>query len=106
MTFTNPAGLALLGLAIPVLILHILKPRRLAVTVSSTFLWRSLQRPVSSATPWQKLRWSLLLLTQLLIVALLALAVSKPVRLSAAGLSEHTVFIVDASASMSAADGG
>lgn len=104
MTFANPVGLALLALAIPVLILHILKPRRQSVTVSSTFLWRSLERPVSSATPWQKLRWSLLLLTQLLIVALLAVVAAQPVRLTAAGLAEHTVFIIDASGSMGATD--
>jgi Mg-chelatase subunit ChlD len=101
----NPAGLALLGLAVPVVLLHILRPRRLPVTVSSTFLWRRLERPVSSATPWQKLRWSWLLIAQLLAVALLALAVAKPVRLEDSVLAEHTVFIVDASGSMAAADG-
>ena len=104
-SLANPAGLALLGLAVPVVLLHILRPRRQAVTVSSTFLWRAIERPVSSATPWQKLRWSLLLLAQLLAVALLALAVARPVRLEAAALSEHTVFIVDASGSMAALDG-
>ncbi|MGB8858152.1 MAG: VWA domain-containing protein [Ilumatobacteraceae bacterium] len=105
MSFANPAGFALLGLALPVVLLHILRPRRQAVTVSSTFLWRSIERPVSSATPWQKLRWSLLLLAQLLAVALLAVAVARPVRLEAAALSEHTVFIIDASGSMAALDG-
>lgn len=104
MTFANPLGLALAGLALPVLLLHILRPRRRAVTVSSTFLWRSLPRPVSSAKPWQKLRWSLLLLAQLLIVAVLAIVVARPVRLEAAALAEHTVFIVDTSASMAATD--
>ena len=49
-SLANPAGLALLGLAIPVVLLHILRPRRQSVTVSSTFLWRSLERPVSSAS--------------------------------------------------------
>ncbi len=104
-TLANPFGLALLGLAVPVLLFHILKPRRQAVTVSSTFLWRSIERPVSSASPWQKLRWSLLLLAQLLLVVLLALAVAKPVRLEASALSEHTVFIIDASGSMASVDG-
>ncbi len=105
MTFANPAGLALLGLAIPIILLHILRPRRTPVTVSSTYLWRSIERPVSAAAPWQKLRWSPLLIAQLLAVALLALIVAKPVRLGAAALAEHTVFIVDASASMAAVDG-
>ena len=65
-SLTNPAGLGLAALAIPVILLHILRPRRQEVTVSSTFLWRTLERPVSSATPWQRLRWSALLLAQLL----------------------------------------
>ena len=104
-SLANPAGLALLGLAIPVVLLHILRPRRQSVTVSSTFLWRSLERPVSSASPWQKLRWSLLLIAQLLAVVLLAVAVAKPVRLEAATLSEHTVFVIDASGSMASLDG-
>ena len=105
MTLANPLGLALLGLAIPVVLLHILRPRRQSVTVSSTFLWRALERPVSSASPWQKLRWSALLIAQLLAVVLLALAVARPVRLEASELSEHTVFIIDASGSMGALDG-
>ena len=97
MTLANPVGLALLGLAIPIILLHILRPRRQSVTVSSTFLWRAIERPVSSASPWQKLRWSALLIAQLVAVVLLALAVAQPVRLEAAELSEHTVFIIDAS---------
>lgn len=104
-SLANPAGLALLSLAIPVVLLHILRPRRQSVTVSSTFLWRAIERPISSASPWQKLRWSMLLLAQLMAVALLAVAVARPVRLEAAALSEHTVFIIDASGSMAALDG-
>jgi Mg-chelatase subunit ChlD/uncharacterized membrane protein len=105
MTFAHPWGLALLALAIPVVALHILRPRRQAVRVSSTFLWRGVERPVSSATPWQRLRWSALLLAQLLAVALGALAVAQPVRLTEAPLAEHTVFIIDTSGSMAAIDG-
>ena len=95
--FANPAGLGLLALAIPVILMHILRPRRLPVTVSSTMLWRKLERPVAAATPWQQLRWSLLLLAQLLAVAGLALAVARPERVEASPLSQHTVFIIDAS---------
>ncbi len=105
MTFANPWGLAMAGLAIPVILLHILRPRRQTVTVSSTYLWESVERPVSAAQPWQKLRWSWLLFFQLVAMALLALALARPVRLTAAHLSAHTVFIIDASGSMAATDG-
>lgn len=105
MRFANPAGLLLLALAIPVVLLHVLKPRRQPVEVSSTYLWRSVAQPVSAATPWQRLRPSILLFLQLLAVLLLAVAVARPVRVTAAPLSEHTVFIIDASGSMAAKDG-
>jgi hypothetical protein len=104
-SFAHPAALGLLALAIPVLVLHILRPRRQAVVVSSTYLWRDLARPVSAASPWQKLRPSLLLLLQLLAVALLAVAAARPVKATEAVLARHTVFIVDVSGSMAATDG-
>ena len=105
MRFANPAGLWLGLLAIPIVVLHILRPRRPPVEVSSTFLWRAVARPVSVAAPWQKLRPSTLLAAQLLAVALLAAVVAQPVRPTAARLAEHTVFILDASGSMAATDG-
>ena len=105
MSFAHPWGLALLGFVVPVVLLHVLRPRRAVATVSSTMLWRDLQQPVSAAAPWQRFRWSLLLLLQLLAVVLAAVAVADPVRLTPATLAEHTVFVVDASGSMAATDG-
>ena len=105
MSFTNPAALGLLALAIPIVLLHILRPRRPEVVVGSTYLWKPLSEPVSAASPWQRLRPSLLLILQLLAVALLAVAVARPVRVTAAPLAKHTVFIVDDSGSMAANDG-
>lgn len=105
MRFANPLGLlGLLGL-VPIIAFHILRPRRRAVPVSSTFLWKRIERPVSAASPWQKLRPSWLLAAQLLTVTLLALALAQPQRVRPAPLAEHSVFIIDASASMQALDG-
>jgi Ca-activated chloride channel family protein len=103
--FTNPAGLLLVGLLVPVLALHVLRPRRESRAVSSTFLWRELASPVSAARPWQRLRPTWQLLLQVLAVIALALAVAQPVRLTPAPLAAHTVFMVDASGSMGATDG-
>lgn len=105
MSLAAPAGLALLLLAIPIVVLHILRPRRDALPVSSTWLWTEMSRPVTAASPWQRLRPSVLLLLQLLAVALLALAVARPVQATEAPLSPHTVFVIDASGSMAARDG-
>ena len=105
MTLLNPLGLLGLGLVVPVILLHILRPRRSELIVGSTLLWSQLEKPVSAASPWQRLRFSWSLLLQLLAVILLSLALANPARASAAVLADHTVFIVDASASMSAKDG-
>lgn len=105
MRFTHPAGLWALALAVPVVVLHLLRPRRQQIEVSSTFLWRELATPVATARPWQRLRPTLLLLLQLLAVAGLAVGLARPVRLTAAPVADHTVFIVDASGSMAARDG-
>jgi Mg-chelatase subunit ChlD len=57
------------------------------------------------AKPWERLRPSVLLFLQVAAVALLAVAASQPARVTTAPLARHTVFIVDASGSMAAADG-
>lgn len=105
MTFTNPMGLVLLALALPIVLMHILKPRRAEQPVSSTFLWQRMDRPVTATSPWQRLTPSWLLALQLLAVIGLALLVANPARVSEAGLARHTVFLIDASGSMSATDG-
>lgn len=106
MGLLNPLGFLLLGLCVPIILLHILRPRREAVEVSSTYLWQNLEEPVAAATPWQRLKPNLLLLLQLLAVLLLTLVVVHPVRSSPSPLARHTVFIIDASGSMAAVDGG
>jgi Mg-chelatase subunit ChlD len=105
MSLLLPAGLAALILAVPIVILHMLTPRRPATPVSSLLHWDGLKHSITAAEPWQKLRWSLLLILQLLAVALLAFALARPAILEEAELAEHTVFIVDASGSMAAIDG-
>lgn len=105
MTLLVPLGLLAGLLAIPVILVHILIPRRPREPVSSLMHWSGLEHPVSAADPWQKLRWSLLLLLQLLAVVLFALALARPAVEETAPLADHTVFIIDASASMAAIDG-
>lgn len=105
MSLANPAGLLLLLLAIPIIALHILRPRRTEQVVSSTMLWERMDRPVTSAVPWQRFTPSWLLFLQLLAVALLAIAVANPQTVTEAPLANHTVFLVDASGSMAAIDG-
>lgn len=105
MTLLLPAGLLAIGLAAPIIVLHMLTPRRPPTPVSSLLHWDGLRHSITAAEPWQKLRWSLLLILQLLIVLAFALILARPATLETAELAEHTVFIVDASGSMAAIDG-
>lgn len=96
----------LLGLtAIPILAVHMLRPRRRSVEVSSVWLWRPVANNVTSRSPWQRLRRSWPLLAQLLAAALIALGAAQPVTTAPSAFGRHTVFIVDTSVSMSATDG-
>lgn len=101
----NPAGLWWALLTLPILALHVLRPRRTQAEVNSTLLWQAVARPVSAAHPWQRLIPSWLLFAQLLAALLFALAMARPVQLTDAVLADHTIFVVDTSASMGASDG-
>ena len=76
-----------------------LRLRRRDYPVGSTFLWQQLVRDVEANAPWQRLRFSWLLLVQLLIAALVV-ASRPPVRSRAAtsDLAANVVLIVDTSA--------
>src|SRR6187551_2995391 len=102
MPFTTP--LALLGLLfIPAVIaMYLLKLRRDEAPVPSTLLWTRLVADVEANAPWQKLRRSLLLLIQLLLVAILALLAARPFLERPAGLARDIVLVMDTSASMAA----
>ncbi|MFL5928636.1 MAG: vWA domain-containing protein, partial [Gaiellaceae bacterium] len=104
MPFATP--LALLGLLfLPVVVaMYLLKLRRDEAIVPSTLLWSRLLGDVEANAPWQRLRRSLLLLLQLLLVIALALLAARPFLERPAGLARDIVLIVDASASMAATD--
>src|SRR6476646_2944506 len=104
MPFTTP--LALLGLLfIPAVVaMYLLKLRRDETIVPSTLLWSRLVADVEANAPWQKLRRSLLLLLQLLLVATLALLAARPFLERPAGLARDVVLVLDTSASMAATD--
>ena len=104
MQFLTPAALALLALAIPILLLWMLKLRRRDVTVSSTMLWSRLLRDREANAPWQKLRRNLLLWLQLLILLALVFSLARPVRPVPVVASGAVVLLLDSSASMQATD--
>ena len=104
MQFLTPIGFLLAGLAIPILLLYMLKLRRRQVQVSSTFLWIQLLRDQQANAPWQKLKRNLLLILQLLILAALVTAFARPAMRVPVVASGSAIVLLDASASMNATD--
>lgn len=106
MSFAAPLALALGSLAIPLILLYMLRLRRREQPISSTLLWQELTRDRAANAPWQKLKRNIFLLLQLLILAALVLALARPYVLSADPITGHVFVLLDASASMTATDGG
>lgn len=104
MSFLTP--IAALGalVAIPIILLYILRLRRRETVVSSNFLWQQIVRDREANTPWQRLRRNILLILQLLILAFLVTALMRPAQLVPTITASKTVILLDASASMNATD--
>lgn len=84
--------------------LYFLKLRRQPLEVPSTWLWRRALDDLRVNSLWQRLRNSLLLWLQLLLIALAMLACLRP-GLQGTRLRDHRfIFLIDTSASMQATD--
>ena len=104
MQFLTPLAFALSALAIPIILLYMLKLRRKQTQVSSTMLWEKLLREKQANAPWQKLKRNLLLFLQLLILAALVFALARPALQTKVVTSGSVIVMLDASASMNATD--
>lgn len=105
MAFLEPAGLWLLAFLPPVMLLYMLKLRRDRRAVSSTLLWRRVCLDAQANTLWQRLRRHLLLLLQLLVITLLAIAFARPYLPAGTVFGRDILLIVDNSASMRTREG-
>lgn len=104
MDILNPAGLLFAALAIPILILYMLKLRRREVEVSSTLLWDKLLRERQANAPWQRLKRNVLLILQVIILSLLVFTLARPAIAVPTVAGGSMVVLLDASASMNATD--
>src|SRR5713226_8997811 len=104
MSFLAPTALILGALAVPIILLYMLRLRRRDVQVSSTMLWQQLLRDREANAPWQRLKRNLLMLLQLLILAALIIALARPFVAVPTVTSGRTALLIDASASMNATD--
>src|SRR4051812_12933827 len=96
---------SLLGLVPPaILALYFLKLKRQPLEVPSTYLWSRAIEDLHVNSLWQRLRQSLLLFLQLLLVAVIMLALLRPGWSGTKLEGKRFVFLIDTSASMAATD--
>lgn len=104
MVLGAPAALWWLVLVPLVVLLYMLRARREPRVVSSTLLWERAARDLAARMPVRRFERNLLLLIQVLVIALLALALARP-SVALRGLSgSGVVLVMDTSASMQATD--
>ncbi|MBM4004536.1 MAG: VWA domain-containing protein [Planctomycetes bacterium] len=103
-TLSLPQWALLLAVPPAILILYFLKLKRQPLEVPSTFLWSRTIEDLHVNSIWQKLRQSLLLFLQLLLVALVVLACLRPGWQSSKLTGSRFIFLLDTSASMGATD--
>ena len=104
MTFLAPAA-AFFALTLPAIVaLYFLRIRRPTRVVPALNLWPDQVRDRQANVPWQRLRFSWLLLLQLLAAAVLVAAAVQPVLSAGTSLARHSVVLLDVSASMQARD--
>ncbi|MFP4497460.1 MAG: vWA domain-containing protein [Vulcanimicrobiota bacterium] len=100
MNFINPGSFIFLLLAIPIIIFYLMKLRRKELKITTTFLWDKVMREAKVDSFFQKLKFNILLLFQLLILGALTFALARPFFASTGSIYQKTIFIIDTSASM------
>jgi hypothetical protein len=100
----NPLAFLFALLAVPIILLYLLRLQRREQNVSSTMLWRQVTMDREANMLWQRLRQNLLLILQLLTLAFFVFALVRPYVNLLSQSSGRSIVLLDASASMQATD--
>src|SRR6266849_4097027 len=104
MSLLIPAALAF-SIIIPIiLLLYFMRPKRQERVVSSTLLWQQALQDLQASRPWQRLRFTPLLLLQILAAIAIVLVLTRPATFIRSPIGGDTIIILQVSASMQATD--
>jgi hypothetical protein len=103
-TWVTPLAGAIVGAAVlaPLVALWFLKLRRRKRVIASTLLWTRSLADLRANAPFQRLRFNLLLLLQVLAVLAIAIALAQPEAEGLGSAGGRHVIMIDRSASMNA----
>lgn len=104
MTLLAPALLGFLALIPVIIVIYLIRAQRRREPVSSVLLWRDMVRDLEMRTRFRRPPLTLLLLVQLVIVLVGALALARPFWETVSPPARQLVLVVDVSASMNATD--
>ena len=102
MSFSSLSSAWLFGLLVPLLVFYFLKLRRPRQMVPSLVLWRQVLSDQRVNSPFQRFKRNILLLLQILLLTLLALAAMQPFLKREPKAGTRIPVLVDVSASMAA----
>ncbi|MCJ8332521.1 MAG: VWA domain-containing protein [Lentisphaeria bacterium] len=100
MSFINLWAFAFLALLPILILLYFLKLKRSKFTVASTLLWQKVIEDMRVNSPFQKLRKTLLMFLQILLLLLLIFALARPWLKSLNSKNKSFIVMLDTSASM------
>ncbi len=106
MEFASPQRLVWLAVAIPIVVLYVLRTRLRKQPVSTLLFWDQLFDEKRQRSLWQRLRHLLSLLLQLAFLALLVGAIVDPLWRGQRQQTKQVVIVLDNSASMAATELG
>jgi len=78
MNFLSPEALAFAAALPVVIVFYLLKRKRVVKLISSTLLWQKFLAETQANAPFQRLRHNWLLVLQLLLLALVVFALTRP----------------------------
>ncbi len=104
MNFLAPTAFAFAAVLPVVVLFYLLKRKRTVKLVSSTLLWQKFLAESQASAPFQRLRHNWLLVLQILLLALVILALARPYFAGNVKGGRLLVAILDASASMQSTD--